>query len=204
MLRDLAVSAALAREDESTGDRDLMVRVVRGDPAARRELALRLAPRVRRICRALLRSDVDGDDAAQGALVEVLRCADTFAGTGSVERWADRIAARHAMRLAARERRRTAVVDAAIDPEQLVEPPDEAELGETIARRVHEYLDLLPQDRRELLVLRHVLDHSVPEIAELLGVPVGTVKDRLLAARKHVRRLLLRDIAIGVEPRRPR
>jgi RNA polymerase sigma-70 factor (ECF subfamily) len=193
------VSAALARSDEPTSDLDLMGRVVRGDRSARRDLVTRLVPRVRRICRALMRSDVDADDAAQGALVEILRSAESFAGAGSLERWADRIAARHAMRLAARERRRTAVVDAAIDPEQVMEPPGDAELGEAIARRVHEYLDLLPQDRRELLVLRHVLDYSMPEIATLLGLPLGTVKDRLLAARKHVRRLLLRDIAIGVD-----
>jgi len=193
------VSAALARNDEPTSDLDLMGRVVRGDRSARRDLVTRLVPRVRRICRALMRSDVDADDAAQGALVEILRSAESFAGAGSLERWADRIAARHSMRLAARERRRTAVVDAAIDPEQVMEPPGDAELGEAIARRVHEYLDLLPQDRRELLVLRHVLDYSMPEIATLLGLPLGTVKDRLLAARKHVRRLLLRDIAIGVD-----
>jgi len=47
--------------------------------------------------------------------------------------------------------------------------------------------------RREALVLRHALEFSVEEIAELTGAPPGTVKDRLVAGRKQLRRMLERD-----------
>jgi RNA polymerase sigma-70 factor (ECF subfamily) len=191
------LGAALARRDDTNDDLALMAAVARGDASARRELAMRLAPRVQRVCRALVRADVDVDDAAQGALLEILRSAASFAAVGSLERWADRIAARHAMRHAIRERRRLATLDPEVDPEDVVEPTEDAVHAEAVARRIHEYLDRIPQERRELLVLRHVLDYSTPEIAAMLEIPIGTVKERLLVARKQVRRLLLRDLAIG-------
>jgi RNA polymerase sigma factor (sigma-70 family) len=51
----------------------------------------------------------------------------------------------------------------------------------------------LSDDRRRAFVLHHALDLSVQEIAELTGVPAGTVKDRLVTARKQLRTLLERE-----------
>jgi RNA polymerase sigma-70 factor (ECF subfamily) len=192
------VTAAIAQESDAS-DLRLMAKVARGDAHAQRVLATRLAPRVQRICFALLRDRSDAEEAAQVSLLEILRGAASFAGTGSLERWAERIAARHALRHAARERRRSAPVDRAVDPEQVIgaDDPTTGVLDAT-PRTIHEYLGRLPSDRRELLVLRHALDYSVREIAELVGLPHGTVKERLLVARAQLRKLMLRDIAIGV------
>jgi DNA-directed RNA polymerase specialized sigma24 family protein len=44
-------------------------------------------------------------------------------------------------------------------------------------------------------VLRHLAEYSVEEIAELTGAPPGTVKDRLVSARKQLRTWLRRDAA---------
>jgi RNA polymerase sigma-70 factor (ECF subfamily) len=191
------VNAATAQPADAS-DLRLMAKVAEGDAHARRVLATRLAGRVQRVCFALLRHKSDAEEAAQMTLLEILRGAGSFAGTGSVERWAERIAARQSLRLAARERRRQAAVDRDVDPEQVTRGDDGDVLADAAPRRIHEYLDRLPRDRRELLVLRHALDYSVREIAELVGLPVGTVKERLLVARAQVRKLMQRDLAIGV------
>jgi DNA-directed RNA polymerase specialized sigma24 family protein len=49
------------------------------------------------------------------------------------------------------------------------------------------------------LVLKHVLGCTVEEIAEMTDSPVGTVKDRLTTARRQIRKLIQRDVAIGVQ-----
>jgi RNA polymerase sigma-70 factor (ECF subfamily) len=158
------------------------------DPAAERELASRLAGRVRRMSRTILRSDADSDDAAQLGLLEVLKSAKSYRGESSIERWADRIAVRTAMRIA-RERRRNDPLDEEA-PEELAAPaPDQSELQRPIA----DYLARLSEERRTVLVMRHALDHSVAEIAELTGVSVNTVKDRLLTARRQIRRMIRQD-----------
>jgi RNA polymerase sigma-70 factor (ECF subfamily) len=54
-------------------------------------------------------------------------------------------------------------------------------------------LDRLSDDRRTAFVLRHALEYTVEEVAELTESPVGTVKDRLVASRKLLRRMIERE-----------
>jgi len=63
--------------------------------------------------------------------------------------------------------------------------------------KVHQALDRLPEGDRQLLVLRHFLDHSYEEIGEVLRVPAKTVKSRLFAARQRLRAELERR---GLKP----
>jgi RNA polymerase sigma-70 factor (ECF subfamily) len=58
---------------------------------------------------------------------------------------------------------------------------------------VDAYLERLAPRRREAFILRHALEYTVEEIAELTGAPPGTVKDRLVNARKQLRRMLDRE-----------
>ena len=50
----------------------------------------------------------------------------------------------------------------------------------------------LPPAYRELITLRHALDFSYDEIAEVTGLPLGTVKNRIFRAREAMREELLR------------
>ena len=68
---------------------------------------------------------------------------------------------------------------------------------EETPRRLEEYLAELPVARREVLVLKHALGYTTDEIAELIDKPIGTIKDRLVAARKQIRRSIMRELRIG-------
>src|SRR5688572_16542621 len=74
---------------DTQADVKLMAAVAAKDPAAERELALRLGPRVRRITGLLCQAPADADDAAQTALIEILRSAGGFRFATSLERWAE-------------------------------------------------------------------------------------------------------------------
>ena len=175
------LAATLPVEIPETCDEDLalMTRVAEGDRAAQRELVTRLAPRARRVSRAILRNPADADDAAQGALIAVLESARAYRGKSSIERWADRIVARTAIRFARKKRSGIAP-----DDETEVEAPPSTEGAALDARK---YLASLSEPQRTTLVLRHVMECSIEEIAEATNVPVNTVKDRLVRALARIR-----------------
>jgi RNA polymerase sigma-70 factor (ECF subfamily) len=156
----------------------------------------RLRPRIASIARALLRHAADADDATQASLLEILHAAVGFRGDGSFEAWADRIAVRTTLRLA-RLRRVRGLSSDDTEPDTLAAEPPHASLGEELPRDISAYLAELPEIRRTVLVLRHAFGYSVEEIAELTSASPNTVKDRLLAAREQVRKLVRRDLALG-------
>jgi RNA polymerase sigma-70 factor, ECF subfamily len=158
-------------------------------------LARRLRKRVLRIASALLRHAADAEDAAQVALMEIVKAAPSFRGESSLEAWADRIAVRTSMRFARKRRLVTVKNDSSVEPDEL-HAPAAADWGDELPRSIHAYLDELPEARRTVLVLRHAMGYSVDEIAELTGVSVNTVKDRLLQSREQVRRMVRRELAV--------
>jgi len=169
-----------------------MAAVSARDPRAERQVVERLAGRVRRVTGLLRRSPADAEDAAQLALLEILSSAGSFRVALSLEHWADRIATRVALRQRRRERGHQSLLSRWLNPGTL---PWGAE-GQTPAGErpgLEAFLGELSEERREAFVLRHALDHTVEEIAVLTGAPIGTVKDRLVAARKQLRRKLEHD-----------
>ena len=166
-------------------DAELMRRVARGDAGAQRQVARRLLRRVERLCRAVLRNSEEALDARQLSILEILRSAHTFRGDGSLERWADRITVRTALRMAASERRaHRAPVD--------LEPDTTRPTGDT-ALLARQYLDVISERQRMVVVMRHGLEYSIDEIAEMTGISKNAVKDRLLRARAILRRMCRRE-----------
>lgn len=173
----------------------LMKRVALGDARAQRVLAHRLAPRVQRIARRLLNSAADAEDAAQNSLLEILRSAGSYAEQSSIERWADRITVRTSLRLA-REQRKPWLLGSLIDVESLASF-GRGSVAEQTPRPMESYLSELKDGRREILVMKHALGYTTEEIAAALDLPVGTVKDRLVTARKQLRKQISREMRIG-------
>jgi RNA polymerase sigma-70 factor (ECF subfamily) len=181
------------RDGAAAADLSLMKRVAASDRHAQRVLAHRLAARVKRISQRLLHNRADADDASQLALIEILRSAGTYKDISSIERWADRITVRTALRHAREQRKRVWHIGSMIDVDTVgVVAEDEPE-APAAPRAVEDYLSELPPARREVLVMKHSLGYTTEEIAELTDKPIGTVKDRLVAARKQLRKLIVRD-----------
>jgi RNA polymerase sigma-70 factor (ECF subfamily) len=169
-----------------------MAAVADKDADAQRTLVKRLAGRVRRITSLMCSSSADADDAAQLALMEILSSARAFRYASSLEGWADRITARTALRQARRERQRRSYLARWLPPGWL--PWGRAAVVAQGDRfTVEQLLSRLSPSRREAFVLRHALGFTVNEIGELTNTRVGTIKDRLVASRKQLRRWLGRE-----------
>jgi len=196
-------ASSLKRDGAMAADLSLMRRVAAADRHAQRVLAHRLAARVQRISRRLIRNHADADDASQLALIEILRSAGTYQDISSIERWADRITVRTVLRYARNQRRLPwQQIAGLVDAENVSAPVPEEPIPETSTPRpVDEYLAELPAARREVLVMKHSLGYTTQEIAELTKSPVGTIKDRLVAARKQLRKLIGRDLRVRTPER---
>jgi RNA polymerase sigma-70 factor, ECF subfamily len=186
------IVAAANAEVDAGDDLDLTARVARSDADAKRELALRLIRSVTRTVRTLLRGDAEADDAVQLSMMEILRSASTYRGEASLERWAGRITVRTTLHFVRQRRARGELIEP--DSEQAESAGGEGvHTNGVTASSLDALLAPLSDARRTCVVLRHVFEYTVEEIAELTGVSPNTVKDRLLQARNELRERVRRD-----------
>lgn len=132
---------------------------------------------------ALCGSQADAEEAVQEAFVQALRRRGQFAEVRNPEGWLRTVALnrlRNTWRHAAVVRRFVAAVPG---------PTAGLELGPEHVTLVDALGDLDP-DQRLVVVLHHLADREVAEIAEELGLPIGTVKSRLSRGRARLAALL--------------
>lgn len=173
---------------ETLSDAQLVQRAARqGDQAAFRELIRRHQGRIRGLLLRLCRGDAAlTDDLAQEVFLRIHRGLVGFEGRARFSTWAYRIA--YNVYLNHRERTRELVglpkgYDHATPPGPR---PEDADNGD-LRRDLEHALDMLPERYRRVLVLHYLRDVSYPEIAELLDLPLGTVKTHLHRAKRLLR-----------------
>jgi RNA polymerase sigma-70 factor, ECF subfamily len=158
-----------------------------GDRRAAQALLSELLPRVRNLVRYLMWSDADADDVVQVVLVELLKSFGSYRGEGSLTAFTDRITVRvalHHVRRRRTEKQRTSP----LSPElHLVNHGSEGPDDYTLRRQTARYLDQLPEEQRQAVVLHHVIGQSVPELAETLQVPFETARSRLRLGMEKLR-----------------
>jgi RNA polymerase sigma-70 factor (ECF subfamily) len=140
----------------------------------------------------------EAEDLTQEVFLKVYRTLHLYrAESGALETWIVRVARNHFIdhyRKHKTERHQTAPLeehhDAIALPTVRVETPGEMLDRKETAERVHRLLDRLPHDQREAVILRDIEELTYEEIAELLKVPIGTVKSRINRGRIELARLL--------------
>jgi RNA polymerase sigma-70 factor (ECF subfamily) len=175
-----------------TIDQDLVDRARAGDPDATEALLRLVAPRVHAVCRRICTNAHDADDAAQEALVAVVRGLPRFDGRSSVTTWVHRVTTNACLDELRRIRRRPVPSEVATEAE-VVDPGEDPEgraLGSASRRDLAAALASLPEEFRVAVVLRDVADLDYAEIAEVLGVPTGTVRSRIARGRGRLADLL--------------
>lgn len=175
----------------------LVRRAQQGDPAAFDRLAAARVDRAYRLALAIVRSEPDARDAVQDAFVAAWRQLPKLRDPAAFDPWLDRIVV-NACRMALRHRHvvRVREIDVSDPPEPRLSAreapaPDDEIASVDLVRRALDHLDA---DKRAILVLHHVEDRPVAEIARTLGIPVGTVKWRLHVARAALEKALKEEM----------
>jgi RNA polymerase sigma-70 factor, ECF subfamily len=173
---------------------EFVSRLKAGDLRAFEELVRTQQHRVYGLALRMLGSPAEAQDIAQEAFLRAHRGLAEFRGDARLSTWLYAIVSRLCLnRLAGSERRLarhgeealSRLVDARPGPDQALE---RGELEEALHRAIGE----LPEERRIVVVLRDVEGLAYEEIAEVLDLPVGTVRSRLHRARLDLKEKLER------------
>jgi RNA polymerase sigma-70 factor, ECF subfamily len=135
-------------------------------------------------------NDSDAQDLVQETLLRVRKGLERYQ-PGSLEGWLARIVTNVFLDEVRRRRRRptSALPD---DPDWVIPPAPAADEVQTgLSDEVQAALDSLPEEFRTAVVLCDIADRPYEEIADALGVPVGTVRSRIHRGRRLLRRALV-------------
>lgn len=171
-------------------DEQLLEAFARGDDNALGELALRYEPPLLGLACGLLGRDRSlACDAVQETWVRVIRGAAKFRGESTVKTWLYRITINCCKDLLAeRARRKKIGANEAKDDRPGAAAPDPD--ADERRRRIHAAVQALPLDARALVLLCYHNSLSHAAAAEVLRIPIGTLKSRLHAALTELRETL--------------
>jgi RNA polymerase sigma-70 factor (ECF subfamily) len=160
-----------------------------GDERARRfrDLTLPCLDDAYRLAYFLMRNRTDAEDAVQECYLRALRHFDTYRGP-AIKPWLLMILRNVCYGSFAKRGQQEQLSDDDNAAEQALwqepqAPPDSAMVGQQESAAVRKLVDALPAPFREAIVLREFNDMSYREIAEVAGVPVGTVMSRIARGR---------------------
>lgn len=179
-------------------DAGLVARLRTGDESAFVELVRQYQPRLLRLAEATVGSRAVAEEVCQDTWVAVLRGLERFEGRSSFKTWLFRILLNRARTSAGREQRAgrpdSEVVERFDTNGAWAEPPqpwseriDDRLVAERLAHRVRELLPTLPEQQRQLVLLRDVEGLSAADVTSLLGITDGNQRVLLHRGRAHVR-----------------
>lgn len=180
-------------------DAELVQRVLAGDDDAYADLVRRWEPKLRAYVGQIVKTSEEARDLVQEAFIRAWSNLDQYNPSFRFSTWLFRIAHNLAIDQLRRRRQPLVSLDVGEDDEGsalVMDPADSRrgpladlanrELAEALAREI----DKLPAAYRELVTLRHFVGLAYNEIAELKGLPLGTVKNKLFRAHSVLREAL--------------
>ncbi len=173
----------------------LLKAVADGDKTAFAELHGRYFSKLMRFATRIVESDATAEEVSNDTLMTVWRTADRFEGRSKPSTWMFGIAYRMALKARQKAARRKEDVEL---HEDLVGAGDTAE-GVIQKTDLANALKRLTPEMRAVVELTYFNGYIYTEIAQILECPVGTVKTRMMAARKHLRNVLSEDGILGKE-----
>ncbi|HRY60934.1 MAG TPA: sigma-70 family RNA polymerase sigma factor [Candidatus Fermentibacter sp.] len=188
ILLDVILSMMEPADDEA----DLVAKAKAGDRDAFGELVRRYQKRVYRVARRMCRTDEDAWDVTQDTFVRAMKAMPGFDTRYRFFTWIYRIATNLSINLSEKRRRRSEVEfdeEYGAEGEQCVEDTAASQASASeLADAIRKAVERLSPPLRSVFVLRVDQELSYSEIAETLGIALGTVMSRLSRARSEVRK----------------
>lgn len=183
-------------------DHRLIAACLAGETAAFGELVRRYQDRLFNTVYRLVDNAEDAQDVVQDAFLNAYQSLDSFKGDSRFFTWLYRIAVNTA--ISHRRRQRVALsIDADRNGAGALQPLDDSTFsrpGEALERaeedrRVQQALRRLSPEHRTVLILKDIEGQKYEAMAEVLQVPIGTIRSRVHRARAELRELLQQDEA---------
>jgi len=162
---------------------------LRGDRLAQKQLFDRFKGKMFAVCLRYAGSREDAEDILQEGFVKVFRDLPQYTGAGNFEGWVRKVFVNTALQHLQHQRK--ALVTSELDGQDFPDDTEPFATGdEPPARNMIRILQQLPPGFRAVFNLHILEGYSHPEIADILGISVGTSKSQLLRAKAHFRKLL--------------
>jgi RNA polymerase sigma-70 factor (ECF subfamily) len=169
----------------------------KGDPLEFEQLALPLLRRLYNLARWLTRDESEAEDLVQETYVRALKGFGSFRLGTNFSAWMFRILRNTFMTLRTSSKTASHLSVDEHGEEDLLPPatgtPESILISSSTERQIQAALERLPVNYREVVLLCDVEEMKYLDIAELLGVPVGTVMSRLSRARRMLRGMLAEE-----------
>lgn len=169
-----------------------------GDPEAFEQLVRLYEKKVLALTNRMCRNQSDAEEAAQEAFLAAWQGLPFFRGDSSFSTWLYRLASNACVDLLRWENRHRDAAGPSLNDEELnldvtdtAPTPHEAAERTELREQIEAGLAALPEEYRQVLVLREMHQQSYDEIADILSLDVGTVKSRISRGRKKLRNFLL-------------
>ena len=172
----------------------IIARARRGDADAFEQLVEAYRNQVFRLALRMCGNEADADEVAQEAFLSAWKGLPNFRGESRFSTWLYQLTTHAAIDLLRREKRQAAAedIDGITAPDDGPSPQQQAERAET-RREVRAALMQLPEEYRQVLLLRFMQELSYEEIGQALKLPAGTVKSRLNRAKAQLKDILSRS-----------
>lgn len=184
---------------KDTGERELVRKALAGDERAFRKVLESHYPLIYSVVRGVAGQHGETDDIVQEVFIKIFRALGDFRGDSRLSTWIYRIARNEALN--AIDRRRPQVIPI----EDCADLPDAGESPETSHRRrigrerLERLLERLDEKQRVAIELRYIGDKSYEEIAEIMDIPLGTVKTYIYRAKLSLKRMMTGGAAKAFE-----
>lgn len=185
-------------------DSAIIEKILSGDTAVFEMLILKYQSRLFATSMNVVKNRELAEDITQEAFMKGFQKLDTLKNREQFYPWLKRIALNIALNHFEKEKR---VLDVENEDDDTSffdniasgESPEELTLKDELYKYVRNFVDSLPDKLRVVIVLREVEDMSYEEIAEMMNIPLGTVRSRLFNARQIIKdRLINQGLADGM------
>ena len=172
----------------------IIARARRGDADAFEQLVAAYRNQVFRLAMRMCGNEADADEVAQEAFLSAWKGLPNFRGESRFSTWLYQLTNHAAIDRLRREKRQAAAedIDGITAADDGLSPQQQVERAET-RREVRSALMQLPEEYRQVLVLRFMQELSYEEIGQTLKLPAGTVKSRLNRAKAQLKDILSRS-----------
>jgi RNA polymerase sigma-70 factor (ECF subfamily) len=184
----------------SADDQDLIADCLQGNTDAFGELVHRYQDRLFNTVFRLVGNAEDAQDVVQDAFLSAYQSLHSFKGDSLFFTWIYRIAINTAISLK-RKQKTTLSIDAGGDQGRSIDPLDSSEFSQPEhalemaeeEQQIQMALNRLSPEHRTVLVMKDIEGQKYEAMAEVLGVPIGTIRSRLHRARLELRQIFLAE-----------
>ena len=172
--------------DPAINDTDLLRRIATGEQSAVRTLYARHHLRIFRFIMRRTGNEASSEELTNEVFLEVWRHAGKFEGRSAASTWMLSIA--HNKAVSFLRKRSEAQLDEGV-AEAIADDADTPEVASSKrgkSEQIRACLEKLSPDHREIIDLVYYHEKSISEVAEIVGIPEGTVKTRMFNARKNL------------------